>query len=397
MTSPKTDIRTIEIDALKKGMYVVSITSQSGKTSVAQSGRITQAEQVKLLKRKGVKVVSVDWSRSVFEDDSSQPKTTEINSASSKVKKLSGESEKLAAKKLFNEAKSLQTKFFRQLQQGEPIDIEPMERAAEGLIDSLENQSGAMLCLAKIRAKDKYLMEHSLNVGMLLAYFGRSLDMNKAVQKQLLMGGMLHDIGKINTPDEILHKPGKLTDDEFVIMREHVVHSHNILKVQEGISKIMLEIASNHHERLDGLGYPNKLKGEQLSSYTRMANIVDCYDALTADRVYKSGMPPTAAFRILLSGVGTQFDKVLVEKFIRCMGVYPVGTLVKLKSKKLGVVVERNELKPLQPIIKLVFNAATNTHTEVKVIDLSKYSHEEIEGAVSPRDYGISLDRFLAE
>ncbi|MDO6763650.1 HD-GYP domain-containing protein [Agarivorans sp. 1_MG-2023] len=397
MTSPKTDIRTIEIDALKKGMYVVSITSQSGKTSVAQSGRITQAEQVKLLKRKGVKVVSVDWSRSVFEDDSSQPKTTEINSASSKVKKLSGESEKLAAKKLFNEAKSLQTKFFRQLQQGEPIDIEPMERAAEGLIDSLENQSGAMLCLAKIRAKDKYLMEHSLNVGMLLAYFGRSLDMNKAVQKQLLMGGMLHDIGKINTPDEILHKPGKLTDDEFVIMREHVVHSHNILKAQEGISKIMLEIASNHHERLDGLGYPNKLKGEQLSSYTRMANIVDCYDALTADRVYKSGMPPTAAFRILLSGVGTQFDKVLIEKFIRCMGVYPVGTLVKLKSKKLGVVVERNELKPLQPIIKLVFNVATNTHTEVKLIDLSKYSHEEIEGAVSPRDYGISLDRFLAE
>ncbi|GDY26874.1 HD-GYP domain-containing protein [Agarivorans sp. Toyoura001] len=397
MTSPKTDIRTIEIDALKKGMYVVSITSQSGKTSVAQSGRITQAEQVKLLKRKGVKVVSVDWSRSVFEDDSSQAKTTEINSASSKVKKLSGESEKLAAKKLFNEAKSLQTKFFRQLQQGEPIDIEPMERAAEGLIDSLENQSGAMLCLAKIRAKDKYLMEHSLNVGMLLAYFGRSLGMSKSVQKQLLMGGMLHDIGKINTPDEILHKPGKLTDDEFVIMREHVVHSHNILKVQEGISKIMLEIASNHHERLDGLGYPNKLKGEQLSSYTRMANIVDCYDALTADRVYKSGMPPTAAFRILLSGVGTQFDKVLIEKFIRCMGVYPVGTLVKLKSKKLGVVVERNELKPLQPIIKLVFNAATNTHTEVKLIDLSKYSHEEIEGAVSPRDYGISLDRFLAE
>ncbi|WP_221074839.1 HD-GYP domain-containing protein [Agarivorans aestuarii] len=397
MTSPKADIRTINIDALKEGMFVVSITSQTGKTSIAQSGRITQAKQVTVLKNKGVKVVNVDWSRSVFAEQDLDQKSTEISSSSSKPKKRSGESEKQAAKKLFNEAKSLQSKYFKQLQQGEPIDIEPMEKAAEGLIDSLENQSNAMLCLAKIRAKDKYLMEHSLNVGMLLAYFGRSLGLNKAKQKQLLMGGMLHDIGKINTPDEILHKPGKLTDDEFVIMREHVVHSHNILKAQEGISNIMLEIASNHHERLDGLGYPNQLKGDQLSAYTRMANIVDCYDALTADRVYKSGMPPTAAFRILLSGVGTQFDKVLVEKFIRCMGVYPVGTLVKLKSGKLGVVVERNELKPLQPVIKQVFNTLTNTHTEVKLLDLSKFSHEEIESSVSARDYGISLDRYLSE
>jgi putative nucleotidyltransferase with HDIG domain len=397
MTSPKADIRTINIDALKEGMFVVSITSQTGKTNISQSGRITQAQQVTVLKNKGVKVVSVDWARSVFAEQQAEQKSQEITSLSSKPKKRSGESEKQAAKKLFNEAKSLQSKYFKQLQQGEPIDIEPMEKAAEGLIDSLENQSNAMLCLARIRAKDKYLMEHSLNVGMLLAYFGRSLGLNKAKQKQLLMGGMLHDIGKINTPDEILHKPGRLTDDEFVIMREHVVHSHNILKAQEGISNIMLEIASNHHERLDGLGYPKQLKGDQLSAYTRMANIVDCYDALTADRVYKSGMPPTAAFRILLSGVGTQFDKVLVEKFIRCMGVYPVGTLVKLKSGKLGVVVERNELKPLQPVIKQVFNTLTNTHTEVKLLDLSKYSHEEIESSVSARDYGISLDRYLSE
>ncbi|MGY5450652.1 HD-GYP domain-containing protein [Agarivorans sp. MS3-6] len=397
MTTPKTDIRTIDIDALKEGMFVVAIAGQKGKANVLQSGRITKAEQITLLKNKGVKLLKVDWLRSHFADtelaDSTAPA---IETSSSKGKPLSEDSQKRMAKQLFNEAKSLQSKYFRQLQQGEPIDFAPMERAADGLIDSLENQSSAMLCLAKIRAKDKYLMEHSLNVGMLLAYFGRSLGMSKATQKQLLMGGMLHDIGKINTPDEILHKPAKLTDEEFVIMREHVVHSHNILKAQPGTSKIMLEIASNHHERLDGLGYPNKLIGEQLSTYTRMANIVDCYDALTADRVYKSGMPPTTAFRILLEGVDRQFDKALVEKFIRCMGVYPVGTLVKLKSGKLGVVVERNELKPLQPVLKLVFNTITNTHTEVKLLDLNKYSQEKIEGAVSARDFGISLDRYLA-
>jgi hypothetical protein len=128
-----------------------------------------------------------------------------------------------------------------------------------------------------------------------------------------------------------------------------------------------------------------------------MANIVDCYDALTADRVYKSGMPPTAAFRILLAGVDTQFDKVLVEKFIRCMGVYPVGTAVKLKSGRLGVVVQRNSDKPLKPVVKVIFNTLTNTHTEVRLLDLSKYSHDLIEEAVSARDYGLSIDNFLVD
>lgn len=401
MTEPKADLRTVDIDALKKGMYVVAIVNQKGKASVAKPGRITDAKQLQVLKNKGIINVTVDWAQSYFDEqqepDAAGDEEQGRRAAIPETRSSTRESDKRAAKRLFNEAKNLQSKYFKQLQHGESIDLQPMERAAEGLINSLETQSNALLCLAKIRAKDKYLMEHSLNVGMLLAYFGRFLGMNKMAQKQLLMGGMLHDIGKINTPDEVLHKPGKLSDEEFAIMREHVVHSYHILKAQEGVSATMLDIARNHHERLDGKGYPNQLQGEQLSEITRMANIVDCYDALTADRVYKSGMPPTAAFRILLAGVDSQFDKVLVEKFIRCMGVYPVGTAVKLKSGRLGVVVQRNAEKPLKPVVKVIFNTLTNTHTEVRLLDLSKYSHDLIEEAVSARDYGLSIDSFLVD
>jgi len=398
MIEPKPDLRIVDINALKKGMYVVAIANQKGKASVAKPGRITEAKQLQVLKNKGIINVTVDWSQSTF-DEQLVPAQAEggRRAAVPETRSSTKEIDKRAAQRLFNEAKNLQSKYFKQLQHGESINLQPMERAAEGLINSLESQSNALLCLAKIRAKDKYLMEHSLNVGMLLAYFGRFLGMNKNQQKQLLMGGMLHDIGKINTPDEVLHKPGKLTDEEFGIMRQHVVHSYQILKAQEGVSSVMLDIARNHHERLDGKGYPNQLKGEQLSETTRMANIVDCYDALTADRVYKSGMPPTAAFRILLAGVDTQFDKVLVEKFIRCMGVYPVGTAVKLKSGRLGVVVQRNSEKPLKPVVKVIFNTLTNTHTEVRLLDLSKYSHDLIEEAVSARDYGLSIDNFLVD
>ncbi|WP_427981489.1 HD-GYP domain-containing protein [Agarivorans sp.] len=398
MIEPKPDLRIVDINSLKKGMYVVAIANQKGKASVAKPGRITAAKQLQVLKNKGIINVTVDWSQSAVEE---VPEPTQAEAgrraAVPETRSSTKESDQRAAKRLFDEAKTLQSKYFKQLQHGQSINLQPMERAAEGLINSLESQSNALLCLAKIRAKDKYLMEHSLNVGMLLAYFGRFLGMNKNQQKQLLMGGMLHDIGKINTPDEVLQKPGKLTDEEFVIMRQHVVHSYQILKAQEGVSTIMLDIARNHHERLDGKGYPNQLKGDQLSETTRMANIVDCYDALTADRVYKSGVPPTAAFRILLASVNSQFDKILVEKFIRCMGVYPVGTTVRLKSGRLGVVVQRNSDKPLKPVVKVIFNTLTNTHTEVRLLDLSKYSHDLIEAAVSPRDYGLSIDNYLVD
>ncbi|WP_432451888.1 HD-GYP domain-containing protein [Agarivorans sp. QJM3NY_29] len=394
MVNSSYDIRVVDIDALKKGMFVVAIESQTGHSHVSQSGLITQNRQITQLKSKGVKTLKVDWARSMFEQPVPPP-ANGLERSASKPYISSDETQKRLAKKLFHEAKVIQGNYFKQLQHGEAIDIAPMERVAEKLIDSLENQSNAMLCLARIRAKDRYLMEHSLNVGMLLAYFGSFLGQSKGLQKQLLMGGMLHDIGKIYTPNAILHKPDKLTEQEFIIMREHVVHSYSILRMQKGVSKVMLDIASNHHERLDGLGYPHQISGEQLSTYTRMANIIDCYDALTADRVYKSGMPPTAAFRILLKGVGSQFDKQLVEKFIRCMGVYPVGTLVKLISGRLGLVVARNQLKPLQPVLKLIYSAVSHTHLEVTTLDLSKVESEEIEGAVSARDYDICLDHYL--
>ena len=300
-------------------------------------------------------------------------------------------------RRLYQEAKHIQGKLFKTLKKGEEVQVAELEAIADDLVDCIFDHRDALFCLARIRDKDSYLMEHSLNVGMLLANFGRFLDLERPTLRDLTIGGLLHDTGKIMIPDAILHKPGKLTDDEFVIMKSHVNQSIAILKNAKGISPITMTVAACHHERLDGRGYPYGLAGQQLDLYARMSTIVDVYDALTADRCYRAGMPPTAAFRILLQGAGSQFDEELVRKFIKCMGVHPIGTLVKLQSGRLAIVVERNEQAPLQPKVKVIYSTTGQHHLEVKVLDLARASaNETIECAVDPKAYGIDLARYLA-
>jgi len=232
---------------------------------------------------------------------------------------------------------------------------------------------------------------------MLLANFGRFLELERPILRELTIGGLLHDTGKIMIPDAVLHKPAKLSDDEFTLMKSHVTHSIALLRDAKGITDIMMTVAACHHERLDGRGYPHGLAAERLDLYARMSTIVDVYDALTANRCYKPGMPATAAFRILLQGAGSQFDEDLVRKFIKCMGIHPVGSLVKLQSGKLAIVVERNEQAPLQPKVKVIYSTIGQHHLEVKLLDLSRSgANEGIESAVDPKAYGIDLRRYLA-
>ncbi|WP_447830103.1 HD-GYP domain-containing protein [Aeromonas salmonicida] len=389
----------IPVNQLQAGMYVIAITNQTGGMEIAQMGLVTTRQQIDDLIRRGVLTVRVDLARSklagieqiIFPDPAASSIASQRPTGSA-----NGEGRELKIRRLYQEARELQGKFIRQLKAGEPIDITPLATVAEEMVDTMFTHGDAMLCLARIRAKDAYLMEHSMNVAILLANFGRYLALERSVLKELTLGGLLHDVGKIMTPDEVLNKPGKLTDEEFTVMRQHVVHSHDILSSTPGITATMLEVAANHHERLDGTGYPRHLKGDQLSLYTRMSGIVDVYDAVTADRVYKQGMQPTQAFRILLKGADHHFDRLLVTKFIKCMGVYPVGTLVQLSNQRLAIVMQRNPQEPLKPVVKVIYHAAQRHYLEVQWLDLAKSGvQESIESTVDPKEFGISLANFV--
>ncbi|MEN9533231.1 MAG: hypothetical protein RIQ83_2455 [Pseudomonadota bacterium] len=389
----------IPVNQLQAGMYVIAIISQTGGMEIAQMGLVTTRQQIDDLVRRGVLTVRVDLARSKLAgiEQIISPDPAILSGSSQRTAGgANGEGRELKIRRLYQEARELQGKFIRQLKAGEPIDITPLAAVAEEMVDTMFTHGDAMLCLARIRAKDAYLMEHSMNVAILLANFGRYLGLERSVLKELTLGGLLHDVGKIMTPDEVLNKPGKLTDEEFTIMRQHVVHSYDILSQTPGITATMLEVAANHHERLDGTGYPSHLKGDQLSLHTRMSGIVDVYDAVTADRVYKQGLQPTQAFRILLKGADHHFDRGLVTKFIKCMGVYPVGTLVQLSNQRLAIVMQRNEQQPLKPVVKVIYHATQRHYLDVQWLDLAKSGvQESIESTVDPKEFGISLAHFV--
>jgi HD-GYP domain-containing protein (c-di-GMP phosphodiesterase class II) len=389
---PKVAIKDIEL-----GMFITSITKQKGDIHF-KSGLVSNEETRRALQSMGVLEVRVDLSRSKHQKNQIIENPESNLAPEQDVAPYLADSEKVESRKhtekLYAEAKTLQTKLLKALKNGEIIDVAPLEAMADEMVDSIFKNPDAMVFLSRIRDKDTYLMEHSLNVGMLLANFGRYLRLRKPMLKELLVGGLLHDTGKILIPDSVLHKPGRLTVEEFEIMKKHVEFSVQFLEKAEGITKVMQTVAANHHERLDGLGYPRGLKGLELCLVSRISTIVDVFDALTADRCYKKGMPATQAFRILLQGCGTQFDEQLVKKFIKCMGIHPVGSLVKLKTGKLAIVMESNEELPLQPIVKIIYSSVGRHYLDVKVIDLARIPAEEIESAVDPKEYGIDIGRF---
>lgn len=395
--SAEQNYQKVAVSDIKIGMYVTSVFNSQRQFDF-KAGMVTSDATCAMLQKAGVVEVMIDLNKSQhlkkeIEENPESNLAPDIYPEPAKTPYEKKESREKASR-LYEEAKQLQSKLLNSLRNGEIVDIAPLEEIADELVDSIFRNNDATMLLSKIREKDSYLMEHSLNVGMLLANFGRYLHLPRDTIKQLLVGGLLHDTGKILIPDSILHKPGKLTADEFEIMKQHVLFSVDFLRDAEGITEIMHTVAANHHERLDGLGYPYGLKGEELCLFSRMSTIVDVYDALTADRCYKKGMPSTMAFRILLQGAGTQFDSTLVNRFIKCMGVYPIGTLLKLKSGKLGIVIERNEENPILPILKVIYSTTAKRHTEVRIVDLLKSPQEEIEGVVDPKDYGIDVAKF---
>ncbi|KAA1155748.1 MULTISPECIES: HD-GYP domain-containing protein [Pseudoalteromonas] len=390
-------MKTILISQLLPGMFVQHVTKQTGRIKVKSQGWVKTQADIDKLKKAGILEVEIDPDKTLV---NTVPEKELESTSAVKIKRdpwqkaHSAEQEMGKAKKLYDEAKTLQLKAFKEIKAGRKIDIAPFRELASGFMDSVFRNQDALACLTQMRQKDAYLLEHSINVSILMSIFAKHLEIDKEIIEQLTTGALLHDIGKIKIPDEILNKPGRFSDAEFEIMKKHSLFSKEILE-GSGLKGIAVDIAGMHHERLDGKGYPFGKKGNEISQYVRMASIVDVYDALTAERVYKAGMEPIKAFKILKEGCPDSFDPVLLTKFIQCIGIHPVGTLVKLSSQKVGLVTESNPASPLKPIVKTFYSAKHSRYTEVQDIDLAnKKTLDTLESTVKPKEYNIDLERF---
>lgn len=283
---------------------------------------------------------------------------------------------------------------------GQAVELENVEPLVAAITESILRNSGALMGLMYIKNKDDYTFLHSVSVCTFMVAFCRSVGLDADTTRQAGLGGLLHDTGKALVPDEILNKPGRLTDEEFAIIKRHPSDGHALLLKTPNIGAIPLDITLHHHERVDGSGYPERLDGERISTLAKMTAIVDVYDAITADRCYHRGMSPTDALRKIFEWSQYHFDPDLVKAFMRCVGIYPVGTLVLLESGRLGVVVEHNEQNLLAPRLKVFYDTKRGYIPPVEV-DLARSmgrgGADKIVSHENPQKWKIDPQRFLQQ
>jgi putative nucleotidyltransferase with HDIG domain len=396
-------LKTFDIDQVKEGMFVDSIAKQQGKLKITSRGRITSVAYIKELKKKGILSIVVDMSKQLKPefDEQEEPKPqsekVEPETPTELPKEVSFEAELEVAIKLHHKGKHLQETMLESIGKNLPIDIAVPEAFTKHIVSSIDRNPNALMCMTKIREKDTYLLEHSLNVAILLANFGTHLGFNEEKIQELTLSGFLHDIGKIKVPDEILHKPGHLNDQEMTIMKYHVNYGMKVL-VEMGIPDSIVRTIGEHHERLDGYGYPEGLRGNEISQFGRMIAIVDTYDAITADRCYKVGMSSKKALQILLGDAPGKYDEWLVTQFVQCIGVFPAGSLVKLDNEKIAMVIKQNNGQAAKPVVKVFYSIRSNHYLEPMEIDLSAASNKvKIVDAVLASDFNLDIKKYFNE
>ncbi|MGZ8951697.1 MAG: HD-GYP domain-containing protein [Methylobacter sp.] len=376
-------IKKISIQQLKPGMFIHDINCVwMEHPFLVGALKIKNDKTIEKIAGLGVREVYIDTLKGLDVIDA--PTETEVNAEIEhkmlamvqQVKPITTTStlseELKRSRKVYSEANKIISNIMHDVRIGKQIEVERIDPVVEKMANSILRNKDALLSLCRIKNKDDYTFLHSVSVGALLISFSHALDFKHDVIKQLGVGGMLHDIGKTKVPNEILNKPGALTEEEFVIMKSHVVHGCSILRKSPGIAQVSFDVASQHHERFDGSGYPLGLKNSEMSVYGQMAAIVDVYDAITADRCYHKGMEPTVAIRKMFEWSKFHFNPKLLRTFIRIVGIYPVGTLVMLESGKIGVVIEQSETDMTRPLVRIIFDAKKNYFIAPKDIDLAK-------------------------
>lgn len=242
----------------------------------------------------------------------------------------------------------------------------------ELILDDMSGNTNAMMMLSKISVTDFYLYQHSLNVCIYSTMLGMASGMTRDELIVLGMGAMLHDIGKTKIPLDILQKPGQLTAEEIEVMKEHTTIGFQMLKDEPNIPLIVAHCALQHHERLDGSGYPRQLKGEEIHDYARWIALVDAYDAMTSNRVYKDALLPHQAVELLYTKADILFDRHKIEQFRNRFALYPLGVTVQLQTGEIGVVVDINSSSPQRPIVRIINEANGEPVTQPYEIDMSK-------------------------
>ncbi|MCF8150287.1 MAG: HD-GYP domain-containing protein [Burkholderiaceae bacterium] len=381
-------LKKIGVASLRRGMYVHELCGSWMEHPFWRSKfTLKDADDLRRIRESGISELWIDTGKGLdviseeapvkgeaeveVEVDTTLAKTEIRNPPARTTEKVDIGEEMRKASRICEQGKAAVVSMFQEVRMGQAISTDAAGALVEDISSSVMRNPGALISLARLKTADDYTYMHSVAVCALMVALARQLGLDEASTQELGLAGLLHDLGKALMPMDVLNKPGKLSDEEFAIIKGHPEAGHKILVQGAAVGPIPLEVVLHHHEKMDGSGYPGRLKGEELSLYSRMGAVCDVYDAITSNRPYKNGWGPAESIRKMAEWCNGHFDERIFQAFVKCIGIYPIGSLVRLSSERLAVVIDQSEKSLLMPHVKVFFSTKSKTHISPELIDLS--------------------------
>ena len=389
--------KKIKVDQLCIGMFIEKLDGNWLKHPFWKTSfKLDKTKDLKTIKDAGISHVWIDTSKGNDVESINKPQIEVIDRKQEPVKiirptPLNEELE--VARESLARAKKATTEMFQEARMGNSIKLEEVAPLIDEISQSVTRNPAAMISLTRMKTIDDYTYLHSVAVCALMIALGKQLNYQGDFHS-LGMAGLLHDIGKMAIPEEVLNKPGKLTDEEFAIIQAHPLRGWEILKESYDVDDLALDVCLHHHERVDGQGYPDKISGDNISLAARMGAVCDVYDAITSDRCYKKGWEPADALKKMASWKDGHFDNNVFNSFVKTVGIYPVGSLVRLQSGRLGIITEQSEKTLLKPKIKIFYSCTAKAPIPQKIIDLTR-SQETIDSIEEAEAWGFNRQRIM--
>lgn len=394
------DSKNIPLKDIKLGMCLSqALLNKDGNVIFNKGTFFASREQIQKLADEGIKMVSIDTKLSLltFDDDNKETKEQVLSKKKYEdpIKIVSEIKQELSvAIEFFQESTRVMENIMDQVRFGKPLDKNAVQKSSVNIIDSVLRNQNAMFSLLNLKNFDEYTFTHSVNVAIIAVSFAHYLKFPKDKLISLGKGALIHDIGKAKIPVDIINKPGALTDYEFRLIQKHPSLGEQICLKEQMLTQSEINIITQHHEAYDGSGYPYHINGKQIDRFAAMVSIADFYDALTTERSYKKAFHPHDAIRLIYNQTGKKFDPRLVNHFIKTIGIYPVGSIVRLNSGKVAVVIAFNQDNILKPIIKIALDADNKPSLNKEIISLSE-SEEYIVDIEDENNLKIKMHEFL--
>lgn len=390
--------KIVPICDLKIGMFVSAITKAKGNLVVKSQGMIKSQATIESLGNRGIVELEIDLAKSEYHEDLPQTSNnSELPSDTSSPQKIISfdqqQRDLAAADRLYSEAREIHERFIKKLKNGQAPDFAALQSLSQNIIDSVFDNADALACLIMLKESNDYLIEHSLNCSILMSIFAKHMGFNQAEIEDVTLAGLLMDCGMALLPPELLGRTDNFSSTDITLMQTHVDIGVELAERYSDLPLVVVDIMANHHERINALGYPKHKGAEEISQYAKMAAIADVYDAMLTERPFRSSTSARDTLEKMQKNDG--LDIALVNQFIDAIGLFPVGSIVHLKSEKLAIVVQRNRKDPLKPMVMAFYSMRAKHHTDIKRIDLSKQQTDKIIGSVTPEEFGIHLPSFF--